>query len=378
MSGGGTGKTGLVELMKGLAAMAGAPFEAAPFPVPDHIAGGCPDAQTFLTPWGPVIVCGEDRLWFQNDAGDWVESRGRELPEEFRPSIERLESPTPPPDPPPPDPPPTPISPLWIAVGVVGLAALASLIGWIVLRDDPKDPERESSLIESPATSTTSAPETSTSTTSEPVTEPVTSDSASFDTAIAAPIGAGDLPSDAAREAETGLGLPPGALDDLVLMPATLPWESVGTRPDEDGAGIVSYGALRVGTEDVFLIMFDRPIADPGIEGAGTQLGVGRGPTVNEPSGLAGFGEGYAERFFLGSDGDLTVLGDDGEELTGMDARTYLHSMMGLFTLPSDDTIVRIGNFYRETEGAEATPDDPTAYQLTPPFRVTDEGIEPL
>lgn len=35
--------------------------------------------------------------------------------------------------------------------------------------------------------------------------------------------------------------------------------------------------------------------------------------------------------------------------------------MMGFFSLPSDESIARMGNFFREPTGAEATPEDPTA-----------------
>jgi hypothetical protein len=363
----GTGaeRPGLVELMLLAATMGGEPFEPADLPVPDHIAAVCPEPQTFTTPWGPVIVCGSDRLWFQDERGEWVEYRGRDLPESFRSLQVSGPGPTPPPEPPP-APPPSGLPVGWLAVGAVGLAALVALVGWIVLRDDPKEPGADENVVV--ATSTTSG---AASTTQAPTTS--TTDDGPGSTVATGP----RIPAEVAGEAETALGLPSGALDGLVLVTADLPWQSANPPPADDGPAVVAYGAIRVGDRDVFVMMLDREITDPGVESAGTQLTVGRSPEVNEPSGLAGFADGYTERFFLGADGELTVLGDDGEVLTGADAQNYLHSMMGFFSLPSDESIARMGNFFREPTGAEATPEDPTAYQITPAFRVTADGLAP-
>lgn len=378
--------------MRALAEMAGAPFEDADFPVPDGIAAGCPGAQGFTTPWGPVIVCGDDQLWFQNDAGEWVDSKGRDVPEHFRSSLELDTEPTPPPDPPPE---PSAMSPLWIAVGVGGLALLGLLAGWLILRDDPKEPDGPSVVLAGPTS--TAGPGTTVAGSDPPPsddpdggedTDPddtavVVTEDATPGVEVTAPVAEGDdLPADAVTDAEVALGLPPGSLDGLVLEHADLLWESAGTRPEDDGPAITSYGAMRVGDVDVFVFMFDRPITDAGgeptVEGAGTQIGVGRAPAPIDPGGLAGFGAGYTLRAFADPGGDeVTVIGDGGEVLTAIRAQAYIDSMLGFMTLPSDDTIARMSNFYREPTGSEPTADDPTAYQVTPAFQVTGDGMEP-
>lgn len=269
-------------------------------PVPDHIAVARPEPQTFTTPWGPVIRCGSDLLWFQ-DEREWVEHPGRDLPESFRLQASGP-GPTPPPEPPPaPRPSGLPVG--WLVARAVGLGGARRPRRMDRAARRPEGARADENVVVATSTTSGAASTTQAPTTSMTIYGPG-STVATGPRIPAEVAGAGRdgprPPVRCPRRSRARHGGPALA----VREPAT------GRRRSGLWSPTARSGS---GTATSSSTTLDREITDPGVESAGTQLTVGRSPEVNEPSGLAGFADGYTERFFLGADGELTVLGDDGE-----------------------------------------------------------------
>lgn len=338
-------------------------------PIPAEVAAECPDAQAYQTPWGLIIRCPNGRLWRRDPAGGWEAIR---WPSEARQLI--AAPPTPPrePDPPPPDPAPAPGGFPVKLVAALALAALIAVAVAIVLRSGDDDSgERADVVGQSSTTSTTSSGSTASTTSSAP------GPSSTAESTSTSVTGGSRLPADIADRIAEELGLDPAEVAEVDLMEGSPEWQSANTPPASHGAGIESYGALRLPEGDLFVIVLDQPAVDTDVEGAGTQVTVGRGPAIGPVEGPAGFATGYDELFFLTPAGGLDALRPPDYEPLGFGRGTFFDARIAAVLAPVRDDIVRFGNFNRVSEGDEASADDPTEFQISEPYRLTDDGLVP-
>lgn len=365
----------LDEMLRQEAERIGSPYELTQFQIPAHILEVCSEATAYATPWGVVVVDGGDRAWFQRPDGEWFEWAERRLPPEL-PSL-LMEPPTPTPTPPPPTPPAGCVQPVWIGLGIVGLLILAAVVILLLRSRDPGGPQQITQGASSVPVTTSNTPPSTTAGAAANSTAPGGSSNAGASAqapAVAAtagqPGGNTRLPGNVVSDGAKSLGIDPAELEKLALVPSSLGWQSTGTPPAQDGPGITSYGAIRVDDQDIFVVVLDRPTDDQGIEGAGTQVTVGRATSEPPVKGMAGFEEGYDERFFLAASGKLEKDPSSAEGKGVVADRQYF-----LFALPSSDDFVRVGNFFRDTTGATATAQDATSYQISGTFRFSGNGF---
>ncbi len=368
---GGSGARSLIGAMRLLAAMGGAEIVPADIELPPEILAACPEVQGYQTPWGPVAICGDDRLWFQRPGEGWIEWRGFDLPEDFKPLTTAARPGEP--EPPPPSPPPG-LNPLKVALGVVAVAALAGLLYWLLRSgDDPEEGNDQLTLAPASTTSSTTSSTTTTTTTTVP-------DDDSGDTTDDPGGPITGLPPDVAERGADGLGLGPGVPDSwegLEVMAGAPEWRSGDGRTPAAGPGIESYGALRTPDGDLYVVVLDAPIDGRGIPGAGSQIELGRASTVFAPDGLAGLA-GAEEIFSLEAGGAVSGFRPDGTD-PGEPRGTWVDGRYGFLLVPVgiDEEAVRLVNFFRQTDGATATETDPTGYQVSEAYHLTDGGLVP-
>lgn len=284
------------------------------------------------------------------------------------------------------EPPPEHAGPIWMnpkfIIPALVIAAVAIVIGSIVIREDPADPADPGQSASTPTVvgGSTSTSQAVTTTTAAPASPVVVTSTTLPDPLVGIPqefvdfgVASGLAPDEIATKYNVG------------MIPYDGPWypTPADNPPDDHGPGIDRYGFFTIDPTDLnfgevgatpelhtaVYFLLSVPDWSGGPPGSGTQLGVGIacGDEQPERAGLDGFGgDGWSTLQFFGGEGYSAFSVESGSFEPVDTGFGYQSGRLVVIGFPTDpDCPTRaIGNFFRFTEGSTPSAADPAEYQF--------------